>query len=248
MSFDWNIFVDALTSHALRNGALITIGLALAAQAAAAVIGLGVALARTSGSRVLRGASTFYLWFFRATPLLLQLLFVWNALPQLFPTLKSGWFTPFLAALIALSLHEGAYMAEITRSGLSSVDPGQRLAAKALGMKPAHTFWKIIAPQAIRTMIPPTTNEFITLLKLTSLASVISLNELLTVTNQVVSVSFRFAELYAAAAVYYLVLVSVLMAVQSRLERKFAWTSRRRSTSSKSVPAAMPMPVVHDAR
>jgi polar amino acid transport system permease protein len=247
MSFDTNIFVDALTSDALRDGALITIALAVVSQVAAAIIGLGLALARTSNSRVLRGGTLGYLWFFRATPLLLQLLFIWNALPQLFPTLKSEWFTPFIAALVALSLHEGAYMAEITRSGLQSVDPGQRQAAKALGMKPVQTFRKIIAPQAIRTMIPPTTNEFITLLKLTSLASVISLNELLTVTNQVVSVSFRFAELYAAAAVYYLVLVSVLMVLQSRLEKKFAWRSRGRPTAAPT-SAPVPIPVVHDAR
>ncbi len=246
MSFDTNIFVDALTSDALRDGALITLALALVSQVFALLIGVGLALARTSNSRVLRGGTVFYLWFFRATPLLLQLLFVWNALPQLFPTLKSEWFTPFIAALVALSLHEGAYMAEITRSGLNSVDSGQRLAAKALGMKPFQTFAKIIAPQAIRTMIPPTTNEFITLLKLTSLASVISLNELLTVTNQVVSVSFKFAELYAAAAVYYLVLVSVLMVLQSRLERKFSWTSRGRQAPATAAP--LPIPVVHDAR
>ena len=247
MSFDFDIFVDALTSDALRDGALITLALTLASQVVAGLIGVGLALARTSGSRVLHGGTTFYLWFFRATPLLLQLLFVWNALPQLFPGLKSEWFTPFIAALVALSLHEGAYMAEITRSGLNSVDPGQRLAAKALGMKPVQTFLKIIAPQAIRTMIPPTTNEFITLLKLTSLASVISLNELLTVTNQVISVSFRFAELYAAAAVYYLFLVSILMVLQSRLERKFAWTSRGRPASGPTA-TPVPIPVVHDAR
>jgi His/Glu/Gln/Arg/opine family amino acid ABC transporter permease subunit len=246
VSFDFNIFIDALTSNALRNGALITLALTLAAQAVAALIGVGLALARTSDSRVLRGGTTFYLWFFRATPLLLQLLFVWNALPQLIPSLKSDWFTPFIAALVALSFHEGAYMAEITRSGLQSVDRGQRLAAKALGMKPGQTFAKIIAPQAIRTMIPPTTNEFITLLKLTSLASVISLNELLTVTNQVISVSFRFAELYAAAAVYYLFLVSILMALQSRLERKFSWTSRGRPAPMQAGP--LPIPAVHDAR
>jgi polar amino acid transport system permease protein len=247
MSFDFDIFVDALTSDALRDGALITLALALVSQVAAALIGVGLALARTGGSRVLRGGTTFYLWFFRATPLLLQLLFVWNALPQLFPELKSEWFTPFIAALVALSLHEGAYMAEITRSGLQSVDPGQRLAAKALGMKPAQTFVKIIAPQAIRTMIPPTTNEFITLLKLTSLASVISLAELLTVTQQQIAVNFRFAELYAAATVYYLVMVSVLMLGQSRLERRFLWRSRG-GPAAATEQTNLELEYAHDAR
>jgi polar amino acid transport system permease protein len=247
MEWDTDLFVDALTSSALLNGALITIALTVTAWCGAQLVGAVLALGRTSRFRVVRGGVVTYLWLFRAVPLLLQLLFVWNALPQLIPDLKSEWFTPFIAALVALSLHEGAYMAEITRSGLQSVDPGQRLAAKALGMKPGQTFVKIIAPQAIRTMIPPTTNEFITLLKLTSLASVISLNELLTVTNQVISVSFRFAELYAAAAVYYLFLVSILMVLQSRLERKFAWTSRGRPASEPTA-TPVPIPVVHDAR
>jgi polar amino acid transport system permease protein len=117
-------------------------------------------------------------------------------------------------------------MAEITRSGLMSVDPGQRDAARALGMTTGQSYRDVIVPQAVRVMIPPSANEFITLLKLTSLASVISLAELLTVTQQQIAVNFRFAELYAAATVYYLVMVSVLMLGQSHLERRFQWRSR----------------------
>jgi polar amino acid transport system permease protein len=228
MTFDAQTFWEALTSNALLKGALITIALAAAAQVTAIVLGLVLALARDSPVGPLRWASWTYIWFFRAIPTLLQLLFVWNALPQLVPELKSGWFTPFLAGYIALSLNEAAYMAEITRSGLLSVDPGQKLAARALGMTPWRVLRRIIIPQTIRVAIPPTANEFITLLKLTSLTSVISLRELLTVSQQQVSLTFAFAELYAAAAVYYLAIVSVLMVCQARLERRYSWTSRTR--------------------
>jgi polar amino acid transport system permease protein len=226
MEWDTSIFIDALTSSALIKGALITIALTVTAWCGAQVVGAVLAVGRTSRFRVVRGGVVGYLWFFRAVPLLLQLLFVWNALPQLIPDLKSDWFTPFIAAFVALTLHEAAYMAEITRSGLLSVDPGQRDAARALGMTTAQSYRHVIVPQAVRVMIPPSANEFITLLKLTSLASVISLAELLTVTQQDVAVNFRFAELYAAATVYYLVMVSLLMFGQSYLERRFRWRSR----------------------
>jgi polar amino acid transport system permease protein len=226
MEWDTDLFVDALTSSALLNGALITIALTVTAWCGAQLVGAVLALGRTSRFRIVRGGVVTYLWLFRAVPLLLQLLFVWNALPQLIPDLKSDWFTPFIAALVALTLHEAAYMAEISRSGLMAVDPGQRDAARAIGMTTGQSYRYVIVPQAIRVMIPPSANEFITLLKLTSLASVISLAELLTVTQQDIAVNFRFAELYAAATVYYLVMVSVLMVGQSYLERRFQWRSR----------------------
>ena len=132
-----------------------------------------------------------------------------------------------MAAAVALSLNEAAYAAEILRAGLLSVDEGQRLAARALGLSPAKVFSKVVAPQLTRVAIPPLANDFITMLKITSLASVISLQELLARTQSAVSVTFQFAEYYAAAAVYYLVIVSVLMLVQSRIERRFEWTSQR---------------------
>jgi polar amino acid transport system permease protein len=242
VQFDFDIFWDALTSQEFLDGALITIALALSAMATAIVLGLALAVARGSQLAAIRWAASTYTWFFRAVPTLLQILFVWNALPQLVPALKDDWFTPFLAGYLALSLNEAAYMAEITRGGMLSIDPGQRLAARALGMRSWPTLRRIIIPQTIRVAIPPTANEFITLLKLTSLASVISLQELLTVTGQQVSLTFRFEELYAAATVYYLVIVSALMIFQSRLERRYTWTSRARSGSllSRSRPRLQP--------
>jgi His/Glu/Gln/Arg/opine family amino acid ABC transporter permease subunit len=247
MQWDTNLFLDALGSSALINGAVITIALAVTAWFGAQLIGAVLAVARTSRFRLVRGAVVGYLWLFRAVPLLLQLLFVWNALPQLIPSLKSEWFTPFIAALVALALHEAAYMAEISRSGLMSVDPGQRDASRALGMTTGQSYRYVIVPQAVRVMIPPSANEFITLLKLTSLASVISLAELLTVTQQQIAVNFRFAELYAAATVYYLVMVSVLMLGQSHLERRFQWRSRG-GPAEKQEPTNLELEYAHDAR
>jgi polar amino acid transport system permease protein len=227
MNFDPAVFVAALTSQGFRDGAAIAIALTVVSQLTAVAIGLVLAVMRASRWRVLRWVSWTYIWIFRAIPTLVQLLFVWNALPQLFPALIQDWFSPFLAAWIALSMNEGAYMAEIVRSGLLAVDEGQQLAARALGMTPWSVFRRVTMPQVVRVIIPPTANEFITMLKITSRASAISLQELLTVTQQQISITFRFAEFYAAAAIYYLVIVSVFMAFQAWLERRFLWTSQR---------------------
>jgi polar amino acid transport system permease protein len=134
-------------------------------------------------------------------------------------------------------------MAEIIRAGLLSVDPGQELAGRALGMTRRQILRRVVVPQAVRVVIPPTGNEFITLLKLTSLASVISVHELLTAAQEQASVKFSFAEVYGAALVYYLVIVSVLMFLQSRLERRFTFRSRARRA-----PIALAVPASHDAR
>ena len=228
MNFDAKVFLDALTSPGFREGALVAIALTAAAQLTAVVIGLVLALMHESHVRALRAASWAYVWVFRAIPTLVQLLFVWNALPQLFPSLREEWFSPFLAAWLALSINEGAYMAEIVRGGLLSIDEGQKLAGRALGMTPWSVFRRVTLPQLIRVIIPPTANEFITMLKITSLASAISLQELLTYTQRNISITFRFAEFYAAAAVWYLAIVSVFMVVQNQLERRFLWTSQGR--------------------
>jgi polar amino acid transport system permease protein len=244
-SFDTHVFWEALSSGPYWKGALLALGLTVASIAVAIVIGFLLALGRSSRLRAVRGFVFFYNWIFRATPTLLQLLFIWDALPQLWPVFAGSWFTPFLAAFVALSLNEAAYMSEIIRAGLLSVDPGQELAGRALGMSRRQILRRVIVPQSIRIIIPPTGNEFITLLKLTSLASVISVHELLTAANEQASVAFRFAEVYGAALVYYLAMVSVLMLLQSRLERRFTFTSagRRSRVAAPAVPA-----VSHDAR
>jgi polar amino acid transport system permease protein len=244
-SFDTHTFWEALTSGPYWKGALLAFGLTCATMGAAVVIGFFLALGRASGRRWVRGFVFFYNWLFRATPTLLQLLFIWDALPQIWPVFTGAWFTPFLAGWIALSLNEAAYMAEIIRAGLLSVDPGQEVAGRALGMTRRRILRRVVVPQAVRIAIPATGNEFITVLKLTSLASVISVHELLTAANEQASIKFQFAEVYLAALVYYLVIVSILMALQSRLEKQFTWTSvgRRRRITPPAVPA-----VSHDAR
>jgi ABC-type amino acid transport system permease subunit len=143
-----------------------------------------------------------------------------------------SWFTPFMAAAIALALNEAAYMAEIIRSGLLSVDPGQELAGRALGMTRRRILWRIVIPQAVRIVIPPMGNEFITLLKLTSLASVISVTELLTAAQDFYSSFASYKEPFTAAALYYLFIVSILMFIQSRLEKRFTFSSARRRPRS----------------
>jgi polar amino acid transport system permease protein len=227
MNFDPQVFFDALTSEGFRTGALVAIALTAVSQLTAVVIGLILAVMRESSLRVLRGASWTSVWIFRAIPTLVQLLFFWNALPQLIPGLvRAEWYNPFVAAWLALSINEGAYMAEIVRGGLLSIDEGQRLAARALGMQPLSVYRKVILPQLIRVIIPPTANEFITMLKITSLASVVSLREIMTATQAQIATTFRFAEWYSAAALYYVVLVSIFMIGQAWLERRYVWLSQ----------------------
>jgi polar amino acid transport system permease protein len=242
-SFDTHVFWTALSSGPYWRGALTAFELTVVALATAIVVGFFVALGALSKLRRFRSLAWTYNWLFRATPTLLQLYFVWYALPQIWSGFSGHWFTPFVAAWLALSLNEAAYMSEIIRAGLISVDPGQELAGRALGMSRPQILRKVVVPQAVRIVIPPTGNEFITLLKLTSLAFVISLHELLTAAQELAAATFKYPEPLLAALVYYLVIVSILMLIQSRLERRFTWTSRRRRRVG--APAAA---TSHDAR
>jgi polar amino acid transport system permease protein len=242
-SFDAHLFWEVLHSRPYWRGALLAIGLTCASLGAACLLGFPLALGRASRLRAVRVLVFVYSWFFRATPTLLMLLIVWDVLPQLWTVFRGSWFTAFLAAFIALSLNEAAYMAEIIRAGLLAVDPGQEVAGRALGMKRWQILRRVVVPQAVRIVIPPTGNEFITLLKLTSLASVISVHELLTAANEQASIKFSFPEVYGAALVYYLVIVSILMFLQSRLERRFTFRTRARRA-----PTTLAVSTPHDAR
>lgn len=239
MLFDPEIFFQQLVSPEYMWGALISVAVAVLSLILATLIGFFVALGRTSRKRSFQAPANVYVWFFRAIPALLVLLIMWNALPQLIPIFSQDWFTPFIAAFIGLGLVEAAFMAEIIRSALLSVDEGQSLAGRALGMSPAKVMLKITLPQAIRIALPPTGNEFIGLVKYSSLASVISLRELLTTAQVGVNITFRYAEYYAAAIIYYLIIVTVLTLLQSMIEKKFAWTSRATVKKSRVLaPAA----------
>ncbi|MDA3146965.1 amino acid ABC transporter permease [Leucobacter sp. UCMA 4100] len=237
MLFDPEIFFEQLKSSAYLYGALLSIGVAIVSLIIATLLGFFVALGRTSDKWALKGPANVYTWFFRALPALLVLLIMWNALPQVIPALKSDWYTPFIAASVGLGLVESAFMAEIIRSALQSVDEGQALAGRALGMKPAAVMMKITLPQALRVALPPTGNEFIGLIKYSSLASVISLRELLTTAQVGVNITFRYAEYYLVAIIYYLIIVSVITLIQSQIEKKFAWTSRQTVKSAKKQEA-----------
>jgi polar amino acid transport system permease protein len=225
MTFDTSIFRSALFSTQFLHGAWLSLALAAVSMVVATLLGFGIALLRIGRNRVLRTIGGAYVWFFRAIPTLLVLLIIWNAGPQLFPGLRENWFTPFIAGFLGFAVVEAAYMAEILRSALQSVDEGQHLAARAIGLPPHRVLLKVVLPQAIKVALPPTGNEFIAMLKYTSLASVISLRELLTSAQNEVSVTFRYAEYYSAALVYYLVIVSALMGVQTLVERRYRWVS-----------------------
>jgi polar amino acid transport system permease protein len=238
VAFDTHVFWSALTSQPFLDGAVLAVVLAVISQVTATLAGFWLALARVHRSRALRTVSFAYVWFFRAIPTLLILLVVWNAWPQLIPAFKDPWFTPFMAAWVGLSLVETAYMAEVLRGGLMAIDDGQRQAARALGMRPGQVLRKVLLPQMIRVVIPTTANELIGMVKYTSLASVISLRELLTNAQISVQITFRYAEYYAAAIVYYLVIVSVLMVMQARLEKRYRWVSKRRVSRVESDSSA----------
>ncbi|WP_318580003.1 amino acid ABC transporter permease [Ochrobactrum sp. AN78] len=216
--FQLDLFLHAVFSTPLFKGALLTIGLSICVMALALVMGLGLGSMANSTRAPVRWLATFYVWLFRGSPALLVLLFVWNGLPQISPAFRGSWFTPFFAAFTALSLIQIAYLAEILRSAFAAVGRGQQEGAAALGMHRWQTFLIINLPQALRIAVPALMNEFISLLKTTSLATVISLKELMTVSQFAIATSFRFLEWYGAALVYYLAIVSVLTLAQNRIE------------------------------
>ncbi|MFC7475283.1 amino acid ABC transporter permease [Dankookia sp. GCM10030260] len=212
----WDGFLDYLFNAYLLEGALISVALTAGSLVCGLVIGLGIAVLRLSGNAVLRGFAVFYCWIFRGTPLLVQLLVIYTGLP-LFGLRFSVW----EAALIGISLNEAAYLSEILRAGIQSVPKGQREAALALGLHRGQVFRLVTWPQALRVVIPPLGNSVNGLLKTTSVASVISVDELLRRTQVLIQERFMVLELFLVAALYYLVLTTLWDLVQRRLERRF---------------------------
>ena len=216
---NWAIVRQFLFSDLFIKAAWTTLWIAVISQTCGVIIGLFLALMRMSRHRWLSLPARFYIWFFRGSPLLVQLLLLYFGIPEIFPALVP-YITVYSAAIIAFSFNEGAYMSEIVRAGITSVDPGQMEAAKSLGMRYALAMRRIILPQAARVIVPPLGNEFNNMLKTTSLASVIALFEL-TYTAQVYgSQSFSYFELLIVATFYYLIFTTVWGYIQSRIEKR----------------------------
>jgi polar amino acid transport system permease protein len=217
MIWSGEVFWTYLTDPRIVAAAGVTILVATAAQAAATVIGFVLALGLRSGVRAVRWAVGAYVWLFRGTPPLVQLLLVYFGLPQFGLRL-----TVLQAGLLCLSLYGAAYMAEIVRAALAAIDRGQVEAACSMGFSRAETMRSILLPQALRLVLPPFGNEFASMMRTTSLLSVISFEELLRATNMIINQTFRPLELYAVAALWYLAMATVWMAVQAVLERRAA--------------------------
>ncbi len=208
---------------AILKGLQLTIVLALLAAAIGFVLGVLLAIMRLSASPVLRFFSATYTWLLRGTPLLVQIL-LWGNLALLFehigPFSTNAILTPFIASVIALGLNEAAYMGEVVRGGILSVDRGQADAATALGMPRALAMRRIILPQALRVIIPPAGNQFISLLKATSLVSVIAGGDLLTAAENISSSNLKTIELMLVATFWYLAITTVTSIGQWFVERR----------------------------
>jgi polar amino acid transport system permease protein len=228
-NLQWSVVGQYLFDSTILKGAVTTVELTVLSMLLGILLGIVLAVMRLSANPVLRTVSAGYLWFFRGTPVLVQIV-LWFNLALVFPRLGFGSLSvdtnsvisAFGAALLALTLNEGAYMAEIVRGGILSVDQGQTEAAHALGLTGARTMRRIVLPQAMRVIVPPTGNEVVTMLKTTSLLAVIGAEELFTNAQKIGARDFTVFPLLLVACFWYLVLTSVLTYVQSKLERRFA--------------------------
>jgi polar amino acid transport system permease protein len=205
-----------LGPNGFLQGAALTLFLCICSIGFSLLLGFVTALARLSRSAVAFGVASFYASFFRGTPLLIQILLIYLGLPQL--GVVPGAIS---AGIIALSLNYGAYLSEIFRAGIMAVPPGQREAAAALGLRPASAFLHVVLPQAMRTIIPPTTSQFISMLKDSSLISVMGVWEVMFLAQSYGRSSYRYIEMLATAALIYWLLSIGLELIQHRLERHF---------------------------
>jgi polar amino acid transport system permease protein len=240
-AYHWDTVGKYVFDRRLTAAALVTLELTVLAMFFGVVLGVILAMMRLSPNPILSSAAWVYLWLFRGTPVYTQLVF-WGLISVLYPTLGLGIpfgpefvsfqtqsvITFFVAAVIGLALNESAYMAEIVRAGITSVDPGQNEAAAALGMQRSHIMRRIVLPQAMRVIIPPTGNELISMLKTTSLVVAVPLtSELYSRSREIALALFQPVPLLICAALWYLAATSVLMVGQYYLERYYARGSQR---------------------
>lgn len=229
--FEWGIVREYLFSRTILDGLVMTLELTVLAMGIGVVLGLVLAVMRMSPNPVLAICAAVYIWFFRGTPILVQLIFWFNLAalypdvgisipygPELFSLDANELIKPFTAALLGLGLNEAAYMAEIARAGLLAVPTGQTDAARSVGMKRWQTLRHVILPQAMRVILPPTGNETIGMLKMTSLVSVISLADLLYSAQLIYGQNFQTIPLLMVTCVWYLLATSLLTMAQRRLE------------------------------
>jgi len=225
---DWGMVGSYLGADLIITGMLHTLELTVLSMAMALVLGTCAAVMRQSQNPVLRVVSAFYAWLFRGTPLLVQLLIWYNlsivfktvTIPGLFSLQTNQLMTPFVASLLGLGVNEGAYISEIIRGGILAVSKGQTEAALAIGMTRGKLMRRIVLPQALRVIVPPLGNEFISLLKYSSLAFTISYFELLDAATRIYTANFRVIELLFTASIWYLILTTVFTAFQIVLERR----------------------------
>ncbi|MEU2117371.1 amino acid ABC transporter permease [Streptomyces sp. NPDC016459] len=231
----WDVVGTYLFADLIFDGLATTLWLTAAAMLLGLGLGTLIAVMRLSSSPVLYGLATAFVWVFRGTPLLVQIIF-WGYAAALYKYVKIGvpftditflqaetnaLLTPAIAALLALGLNEAAYASEIVRAGIQSVDPGQAEAAHSLGMRPALTMRRIVLPQAMRVIIPPMGNETINMLKMTALVSVISAHDLMSNIQDVYAQNYQVIPMLVVASLWYLALVTLLGVPQAWLERRY---------------------------
>jgi len=235
----WSIVGHYLTAAPILHGLVTTLELTVIAMAIGLVLGTLLAVMRLSENPFARTFALGYIGLFRGTPVLVQVI-LWFNLSAVFPHVVVGvpggpglveldvnqLITPFVAAVLGLGLNEAAYMAEIVRSGIASISPGQRKAAAALGLTRRQTMRRIVLPQAMRVIVPPTGNETITMLKMTSIVSVIAMSELLYSAQAIYSQTYQTIPLLIVVSIWYLAVTTVLTAGQTVLERRFSRGTR----------------------
>lgn len=234
-NFGWPVVIDYLFNPQILQGVLLTIALTVVSMTIGILLGVVLAVMRVSDNVIFNWTSRGYIWFFRGTPLLVQLIF-WYNIAALYPVIVLGLpfggpsielgsanvlITPLVAAFLGLALNEAAYMAEIIRSGISSVDEGQLDAGRAIGMTGGKLMNRVILPQAMRVVIPPTGNQVISMLKSTSLVSVLAISDLLYAAQSIYALNYQVIPLLLVACVWYLAMTTALSAVQSRLEERY---------------------------
>ena len=243
-NFEWDVVFAWITAESVMRGLGVTLLLTVIAMVIGIILGVLLAVGRLSANPLLSSTANAYIWFFRGTPTLVQLIFFYN-LSALMPQVSLGipfgpefltfetnsLITPMLAAILGLGLNEGAYMAEIVRGGLMSVDPGQREAGAAIGMTDRRIMRRIVLPQAMRFIVPPTGNQVISMVKATALVSVIALADLLYTVQAIYNRTFETIPMLIVACVWYLFITSILYVVQSRIENYYSRGDRNQKTS-----------------